>query len=387
MDDKFKISDIFKKYQEEKKPPNQGAESSQSGSKNKDDKFKISNIFKKSQEEKKPPNQGAKSSQPGKTQEAEKQTPDKISLSSAIKKQKESESVESVEVNTLYSGAVSYARYIYKNLTVESDTASRIYALVTRIVDLINADDKELLKVALADYLHPEDYLYYHVVNVCIISLQIARGLAYDRAQLLELGVGAFLHDIGISRNLDVINQPKTLNPQEYDQVKQHPTIGPQILDKISENFDPRIFEVMRQEHERIDGSGYPKGLKKDEIIEFAQIVGISDVYEAMIHTRPYRGKHTPLEAIKTILSNKKAFTHKLVKILIERIGIFPIGTFVQLNTKEIGQILKQTPELPLRPVVNIIFEASGKRLEPRRQIDLANNPTVYILGISSVPS
>ena len=191
---------------------------------------------------------------------------------------------------------------------------------------------------------------------------------------------------LALSRYLDIINKPKRLNLQELSEVKQHPVIGPEMLGQISESLNESIFEVIRQEHERIDGSGYPEGLEDNEIIEYAQIVGLSDVYEAMIHNRPYRGKHTPLETIKTILSNKETFAHKLVKILIERIGIFPVGTMVQLNTKEIGQVLKGNPELPLRPVVNIIFDVLGKRLKTTRQINLVNYPTVYILGIASVP-
>jgi len=252
------------------------------------------------------------------------------------------------------------------------------------MVDLIGSDDQELLKSALADYPQQEEYLYYHMVNVCIISLYIGQGLAYDRPRLIQLGTAAFYHDIGISKYLDIINQPRELSPQEYSQIKQHPLIGPQLLDKISESLDVGIFEVMRQEHERINGSGYPKGLKDEEIIESAQIVGLSDVYEAMCHPRPYRDKHTPMEVIKAILSNKYSFAPRLVKVLIERIGIFPVGTFVQLSTKETAQVIKRNLNQTLRPVVNIILDTTGNRLKQPRQLDLANNPTIYILGTAS---
>jgi HD-GYP domain-containing protein (c-di-GMP phosphodiesterase class II) len=350
------------------------------------EKFRISDIFKKSKEEKKPPAQGIRffPPKPEKIEKSKKQSPDKVSFSSIVSKQPEG--INNIEANALYSEAVSYAQQIYKGIADESHIAKGTYALVKRIVDSISVDNQELLKAALAKYPHPEGYLYYHVVNVCIFSLYLGQGLVYDGSHLVELGVFAFLHDMGISRYLDIINQPKRLSPQEYSDIKQHPLIGPQILDKIGKDLNLSVFEVIRQEHERIDGSGYPKGLKDDQIIEYAQIVGLTDVYEAMIHQRPYRDRYTSLEAIKAILTDKNNFAHRLVKILIERIGIFPIGTFVQLNTREIGQVLRGNLELPLRPVVNIIFDSTGKRLKQSRQIDLADSPTVYILGTSSMP-
>ena len=259
--------------------------------------------------------------------------------------------------------------------------------MVNRMIDLITAGgDRGLLKSALAEYLQPEDYLYYHAVNVCIFSLYLGQGLAYDRFRLVGLGVAAFLHDVGLSRYTDIINQPKRLNLQEFNEVKQHTVIGPQIISEIVKNLDINILEVMRQEHERFDGSGYLKSLKDDNIHEYAQIVGLCDVYEAMVHQRPYRQRYSALETIKTILGNKDTFAHKLVKVLIENIGIFSVGIFVELNTKEIGEVVEGNPELPLRPVVNILFDSSGRKLKQPRRVNLADSPTVYISGMSPKP-
>jgi len=86
------------------------------------------------------------------------------------------------------------------------------------------------------------------------------------------------------------------------------------------------------------------------------------------------------------LLEKKYSFAYKLIKVLIERIGIFPIGTFVILNTKEVAQVLKGNIDLPLRPIVEITFDAAGRRLKETRQINLGDNPTTYISGISSEP-
>jgi HD-GYP domain-containing protein (c-di-GMP phosphodiesterase class II) len=353
-----------------------------------EEKFRISDIYKKSKEVKKPKFQGIKFHQPKPEmkEEPERGASDKIEFTSLVEKQPEPERVDKINVGSLYSEAVECVRKIYKGHTGQPGVVDKICTLVKRMIDLINADNEELSIAAVDDYPNPGEYFYYHIVNVCIISIYVGLELSYDRLRLIKLGIAAFLHDVGLSKYLDIINQSKRLNPQEYNEVKKHPIIGPQMLDKISDSLDPDIFEVIRQEHERIDGSGYPQGLKDNEIIEYAQIVGLSDVYEAMTHTRPHRDKYTSLDTIKTILGNKYTFDHRLVKALIESIGIFPVGTFVQLNTKEIGQVLKRNPDLPLRPVVNIFFDATGKRLRQPREFDLVANPTVYIVGTTPVP-
>ncbi len=359
------------------------------------EKFRISDIFKKSKEKQQSAQRGIRFSPPEQEEIKEKESTEgqpshnKTNLSFIIhsKESKDKGGFSApvdIPKSTLYSDAVSLVRRIFDSQSNEYAMEHEVRILIERMVDLINTkEDDELLKAALADYLQPKDYLYYHVVNVCIFSLYIGSGLKYDRKRLIELGAAAFFHDIGITKYLNIINQPKKLSLQEYGQIKQHPIAGAQ---RISKHFGVNVFDVIRQEHERIDGSGYPEGLKDEDIMEYAQIVGLSDVYEAMIHLRPYRDKHSSLETIKEILRNKYTFAHKLVKILIEKIGIFPIGTIVQLNTKEIGQVVNQIPELPLRPVVNLMFDSSGKRLKSERTINLADSPTVYILGPCSIP-
>lgn len=350
------------------------------------EKFSISDIFKKFKKEKKLPESGIKfyKSKQEEIKEQELQPPDKVNFSIGMDLEEKNNASDSA----LYSEAVALCRRIYKNPIDKSEIDTGLYPVVKRMIDLMTTDeDKELLKCALADYLQFKDYFYYHIVNVCIFSLYLGHGLAYDRSQLIDLGAAAFLHDIGMSRYLGTINQAKVLSAQEYSDIKRHPIIGQQIIDEVYKNLNTNILEVIRQQHERIDGSGYPKELKDEEISEYSQIVGLSDLYEAMIHQRPHRKKHTPLDAIKIVLSNKYAFVHRVVKVLIEKIGIFPVGSFIQLSTKEIGQVLRSNPELPLRPVVNIIFDSSGRKLEPARQINLADSPTVYILGMSSNPT
>ena len=350
------------------------------------DKFDFSNIFKKSEDKEKQQNQGKnlKPSVPGPEKDTLRQSSNEsVSFSSVIKKQ---EVTNNLNPRQLYDQTVSLVGQIYSNPAVAEANISGIKVLINGIVDLISAENKELLKLALADYPSLQDYLYYHIVNVCIISCIIALDLGYSHSRMMLLGIAAFFHDIGMTRYIGLVNQPKKLTPQEYVQIQQHPIAGQEILKEIGKELDTIVTKVANQEHERVNGSGYPNGLKDDEIIEYAQIIGLSDVYEAMIHTRPYRGRYSPLETIKKIVTEKDNFKHQLIKILITKVGLFPLGTFVQLNTKEIGQVIRQNPQYPLRPIVNIILDSAGKRLESVREIDLSSNPTVYILGITAQP-
>ena len=169
------------------------------------------------------------------------------------------------------------------------------------------------------------------------------------------------------------------MHEEEYAKIKKHPKTSLEILKSAQGEIAQDIIDAIMQEHERLDGSGYPQGLKDKQISELAQIIGLADLYEAMVHQRPYRNKFSPLETVKLILNNKSAFDCRIIKILIEKIGIFPIGVLVRLNTQEIGTVIKENPRLPLRPVVNVFYDAAGKQLKDHKLIDLSVNPMIFI--------
>ncbi len=338
--------------------------------------FRISDILKKYKEEKAKPEAEQAKKQP---EEKEAASEAKMSISSTFAKEIKKSS--SAEVAAVYESAVSWARKIYRpDLEYERGFLAGIAKAIEGIMDLLNEDNAELLVLSLADYPKLEDYLFYHVVNVCIISMQIGRGLGYDRGRLLELGEAAFLHDIGMVKFPDIIQKTEALSQAEYNTLKQHPQIGFEILSHIDkEPLSAIILDTVLKEHERVDGSGYPEGLKGDAIPESAQIVGLADVYEAVVHQRPYHKKRTPLEMLSEILSGKEAFHHKLIKVLIERLGVFPVGTLVRLNTREVGIVLKTNPDSPLRPVVEILYDTDGRELKEAKQVDLSKNAVLYI--------
>lgn len=222
------------------------------------------------------------------------------------------------------------------------------------------------------------NYLYAHLVNVCLLSIRIGLGLGYNKSKLNELGISGFLHDVGMLKVLDITQRSWELSMEEYEAVKQHPVHGAEILEKIVD-LPKAVIYVTLQHHERINGTGYPKGVKGDEINEYACVVSLVDTFEALTNPRPYRKRFLPYAAIKEILQNKDQFNHHLIKVLIEEIGIYPMGSWVELNTGEVSKVIRVNKDFPLHPTLNVIFDPDGHKLEEVKSIELIKCPTLYI--------
>ncbi|RJO64474.1 MAG: HD-GYP domain-containing protein [Candidatus Omnitrophota bacterium] len=353
----FRISDILKRHKEPEgeKPATPAEKPAEAGSPKQETPF-------------------AQPQEPQGTQPSQQ-----FSISSSL--DKEAIKVSSIDVSKLYESALERAREMYKPKTsYEPAFLLGFSATVETFVDLLKENNKELLTYCVADFKNLEDYLYYHAVNVAIISIEIGIGVGYERSRLIELGIAGFVHDIGLVKYLDLAHKKEVLTKEEYEMLKQHPKAGYEILSKLGKGtIPPIVLEVVLKEHERLDGSGYPNGLKGNEVDEFAQIIGLADKYEAMIHDRPFRKKYSSLETVKEILSYKNEFDIRVIKTLIEHFGVFPLGTSVRLNTKEVGVVIKDNRRSPLRPTVNILYDAYGKPMKEPKTVDLSLNPVVYI--------
>jgi HD-GYP domain-containing protein (c-di-GMP phosphodiesterase class II) len=151
------------------------------------------------------------------------------------------------------------------------------------------------------------------------------------------------------------------------------------MLQALGPEFE-RVAIVALHHHEREDGSGYPQGLKGDQIHEYAKIVGVADAYESLTHARPYQKMRVPIDAVKEIVTtNRHMFPTPILKGLIQGLSTFPVGSLVRLNSKEIVRVVATNPAFPMRPVVEIIAGPKGERLASPRRVDLAQNSLVYI--------
>jgi HD-GYP domain-containing protein (c-di-GMP phosphodiesterase class II) len=218
------------------------------------------------------------------------------------------------------------------------------------------------------------------MVNVAILAVKIGQGIGYGEEDLQRLALVSCLHDVGmliVPQN--ILEKPGRLDPDEVALIRQHPEKGFQMLQTLGPALD-WVATVALHEHEREDGSGYPQGLKGDEIHEYAKIVGLADLYEALTHSRPYQKTRISFDAVKEIMSvDRSRFPNRILRGLIQGLSTFPVGSLVRLNSKEIARVVATNPTFPLRPVVEILKDSRGEWLPSPRRVDLAQNSLLYI--------
>jgi len=293
-----------------------------------------------------------------------------------VKEREEESKVDKKSSEQIYEEALALIRAELKRAQeVKPIRTKKVIDTVKKIVERIILDDRILIN--LTNRSTSDNYLLAHSVNVCILAINVGLALGYSRLELTELGTGAFLHDIGIAQMLEIAQRPRKLTEHEYEEVKKHPVYGAKILEN-AEDMIEAVVKTVYQHHERINGQGYPKGLKKKEIHPYAQIVGLVDAYEALSHPRSYR--RIPYKAIKEIIdSSGEVFDPKLVKALINQVSIYPQGSWVRLSTGEIGKVTEINKNFPTRPKVSIVFGSDGSELAQVKSIDLKGHPTLYI--------
>lgn len=283
--------------------------------------------------------------------------------------------------SSLYEEARSQMERIFQNIKEGLPfSMAPPSEIVSKFIDSLLVRD-DLIRKALYSKAPALDFPS-HLLNVCILSIEIGIGLRYLRDDLEKLGLAAILHDIGMVKiPEDILKKPGRLSHEEFDIVKKHPEYGTEILKGLGENSQ-WISEVILQEHERFDGKGYPKGLKGDEIHEYAVIIGIADVYEALTHHRFQRRNLPPFNSMKEILSvERSSFPKKIIKALLSKLPVFPVGTVVRLNSKEIGVVVFTDSLSPFRPTVEIIIDNNGRKPKVKKIVNLKENPLLYIIS------
>jgi len=250
---------------------------------------------------------------------------------------------------------------------------------VDSIIDELFLNHNLLLN--LSDIRTYDDYTFAHSVNVSILSIMAGMTMGYDRMRLNELGLGALLHDIGKIRiSTDVLNKPGDLTREEFMEIKQHPQYGFDILRNYND-VSLLSSHIAFQHHERWDGQGYPRSLAGKEIHEYARIVAVADVYDALLADRPYRPSYS-LNQTLTIIKRMSGIylDPTCVTALVANVAVYPIGTVVELSTGDIGMVVDVNRESPARPVIRIVFNSRKIRLSTIREIDLSKLTTVLII-------
>lgn len=198
-----------------------------------------------------------------------------------------------------------------------------------------------------------DNYTYTHSVNVDILAVILGVGYGLKDDELRKLSQAALLHDIGKTcLPIEILNKPGKLTPEEYDEVKNHPKYGYNLL-KNNEEISSVTRNAIFSHHENEDGSGYPRKLSSERIHKFAKIIHIADVYDALTTKRVYKPAMNPADALEYLMANAgNMFDRELVEIFLQYVAPYPIGVTVELSNGEKAIVLKNNRDILSRPIV-----------------------------------
>jgi putative nucleotidyltransferase with HDIG domain len=232
-----------------------------------------------------------------------------------------------------------------------------------------------------------DNYLYNHSFNVMVYSLQLGLYMGLDRKSLELLGLGALLHDIGkLTVPVELLNKPGKLTLEEFELIKTHTTEGYEFLRK---QYDIPIIiaHFAFQHHEKIDGSGYPRGITGKDIHPLAKIMTVADVFDAVTSNRSYRKAMLPHKGLEILyVGAGNHFEFELVENFRRAVIMYPIGVTVTLNNGYVGIVVKNNAGLPERPIIRVV-EIEGQRLQDEKvyDVDLKKSLTVEIINCDAI--
>lgn len=228
--------------------------------------------------------------------------------------------------------------------------------------------------ISLARLKTADDYTFMHSVAVCALMIALARQLDLDEQKVREAGMAGLLHDLGKAMMpLDVLNKPGKLTDAEFDLIKTHPEEGYKLLLE-GKGVSDLVKDVCLHHHEKVDGSGYPKGLNGDTMSLYAKMGAVCDVYDAVTSNRPYKAGWDPAESIKRMAEWKGHFDPTVFQAFVKSLGIYPIGSLVKLASGKLGVVIEQGEQSLLKPKVKVFFSTKSQAYIQPEIVDLARS-------------
>lgn len=284
--------------------------------------------------------------------------------------------------------ALKAVRTQFQSMTGASNITKGFYHLdkkFSKIMDFILDDlsSQPDPMIMLLDMHTADNYLYVHSLNVCLYTLVLGIAHGYSKNDLKVIGMGALLHDIGKTQiPTKIVQKPGALSDEEFRHMQAHTEIGYRIL-KDEPNIPLLAAHCALQHHERIDGSGYPRGLTGPQIHEYAKWLGVADSYDAMTSNRVYKKAMLPHQAVEALyVGSGTLYEQKQLELFRDRVAIYPLGLTVTLSNGESGVVVKVDSSTPHRPVVRVLTGPEGEAVSPFER-DLSKLLSIVISGVA----
>jgi len=247
-----------------------------------------------------------------------------------------------------------------------------IKEVVADCVDSILKNDDTLMM--LMQVKEKDEYTAEHCMRVGIMCIAFGKYLGMGRENLEVAGIAGMLHDVGkMQVPPEILNKPGKLSPDEFTIMKEHTVKGYELLLK-KRKLAPAAVDVAYAHHERIDGSGYPRGLPGYKISKFARMIAIIDAYDAITSDRCYKKGQPPSEAFRILLSkNKEQYDQVLARRFVEFLGVYPVGSLVEMKTGELGFVIRNYERYKLRPRVLLVTD-ENKQKGFQKVVDLSKS-------------
>lgn len=286
---------------------------------------------------------------------------------------------ESLQADTIYIETLDLLEEVYRRNFKERERMIEIMvAATTRLIDFCRLSNVILRKAVRLN--RETSSLAEHSLKVAILAIKIGFSRDYSPERLFSLTFCALLGDIGMTRiDPAILAKSERLNSGEIDEVRMHIKYTQEILAKDFREF-PFLIPIVGQIHERENGSGYPRGLKGENIHEFAKIIGLSDVYIAMTTRKAHREDFSGYITLQQIIARRGIdFYPQIIKSLIDVISVFPLESLVKLNNGAIGRVIDISSKHPTRPKLIILINSDGERLHTPKFLDLEQEPLLYV--------
>ena len=215
-------------------------------------------------------------------------------------------------------------------------------------------------------------YFLEHSVNCAILMIVFARHLGFDEKLMQQLGAGALLMDVGMAKlPLLLTEKPEGFNQADSEKMRSHVDMALDMIKNV-EIIADTSRDVIAMHHERLDGSGYPRGLQGDDISVYGRMAAIVDVYDALTSSRPYREAYSPAAALRFMSEELKGFDQDLLAQFISCIGDYPIGSLVKLASNQLAIVMRLNKQTPLKPLVIAFYNLVTREYGNVSQIDLS---------------